>query len=309
MDNTTENKFVFIEHKKSESEKIVSPAYSYWKSVFRKFFSSKMTIFMLCLATFIVLMSFIQPLISGYDHFDTPNINNFDTHFIRPGSQYIFGTDNFGRSLFNSLWAGTKMSLEISLIACAIQMFIGVIVGAFWGYSKKIDIFMLELYNIIVNVPFLLVAMVIMYVLGPGKWQLIFALSCTSWLGIGYFIRVQVMIIRDREYNMASRCLGTPTKKIITHNVLPHLISVIVTLISRTVPMLISYEVFLSFLGIGVGSSQVSLGKLIQEYVVFMDSAGYLFWIPVVVSAMISVSLYIVGQSLADASDPKTHMV
>ncbi len=304
-----ENKFVFVESRKSESERIVSPAYSYWKSVFRRFFSSKVAVFMLCLAIFIVCMSIFQPLISGYDHFNTPNINNFDTHFIRPNFEYLFGTDNFGRSLFSSVWAGTKMSLSIALISCAITMGIGLIVGAFWGYSKKVDIVMLEIYNVIANVPGILVAMVIMYVLGRGMWQLIFALSCTGWLFTAYFIRIQVMIIRDREYNMASRCLGTPTKKIITHNILPHLISVIVTVISRDIPAYISAEVFLSFIGIGIGASQVSLGKLIAEYAVFMGSAGYLFWIPVIVAAMISISLYLVGQSLADASDPKTHMV
>ena len=80
---------------------------------------------------------------------------------------------------------------------------------------------MLEIYNVVANVPFTLLVMVLMYVLGGGLWQLVFALSCTSWLGVAYFIRVQVMIIRDREYNLASRCLGTGVLRMITHNILP----------------------------------------------------------------------------------------
>lgn len=185
---------------------------------------------------------------------------------------------------------------------------IGVIVGAFWGYSRKMDVIMIEVYNIIANVPFTLVVIILSYVLGPGFWQLVFCLCITSWLGMAYSIRIQVMMIRDREYNLASRCLGTPTAKIIQHNVLPFMIPIIVTSISRDVPSYISYEVFLSYLGIGLTEKEVSLGRLISSNSAYMTSAPYLFWIPVAVAAVISISLYIVGQTLADASDPKTHM-
>ena len=159
---------------------------------------------------------------------------------------------------------------------------------------------MIEVYNIIANVPFTLVVIILSYVLGPGFWQLVFCLCITSWLGMAYSIRIQVMMIRDREYNLASRCLGTPTSKIIQHNVLPFM--------SRDVPSFISYEVFLSYLGIGLTAKDVSLGRLISANSSDMVSTPYLFWIPVAVAAVISISLYIVGQTLADASDPKTHM-
>ncbi|MDY6062640.1 MAG: oligopeptide ABC transporter permease OppC [Erysipelotrichaceae bacterium] len=308
MDNM-DNRFVFVEHSDADSEHIAAPTYSYWKSVFKRFFSSKVAIFMLVVSLFVILMAIFQPIISQYNHASMANVNNFETHNIRPNLTYLFGTDNSGRSLFDAVWAGTRTSLKISFTATLIVTVVGVIVGAFWGYSKKIDVFMIELYNIIANVPFTLIAMVMMYILGPGVWQLIFALSCTTWLSTAYFIRVQVMIIRDREYNLASRCLGTPVYKVILHNVLPFLISVIVTVVSRDVPSFISYEVFLSYLGIGLNKNVASLGALIQDYSQYMDSAGYLFWIPVAISALISISLYIVGQTLADASDPRTHMI
>jgi oligopeptide transport system permease protein len=168
---------------------------------------------------------------------------------------------------------------------------------------------MIEVYNVISNIPATLVAMILVYAIGSGIWQLIFALSITSWVGTAYFIRVQVMIIRDREYNLASRCLGTSTFKIITHNILPYLISVIMTAVSRDIPSFISYEVFLSFVGVGLSEKDPSLGRMIQQYSPYLVSTPYLFWIPVVVSAFISVSLHIVGQTLADASDPRTHMI
>ncbi|MBW9212126.1 MULTISPECIES: oligopeptide ABC transporter permease OppC [Terrabacteria group] len=300
--------FTFVDIDSEASEHIASPHYSYWKSVSRKFFSSKTAIFFLVLSLIVILMAIIYPSISGFNPALKPHVNDFSRRFIKPNATFWFGTDTVGDSLFDSVWLGTRTSLNLAIIATIITNVVGVVVGAFWGYSKKLDVFMLELYNVIANVPFTLVVMVLMYVIGQGFWQLIFALTVTSWLGTAYSIRIQVMMIRDREYNLASRCLGTSTPKIIRHNILPYLVSVIVTQVSRDVPNYISYEVFLSFLGIGLSANDVSLGQLISKYSTFMTSAAYLFWIPVFMSAIISVSLYIVGQTLADASDPRTHM-
>ncbi|WP_273399885.1 oligopeptide ABC transporter permease OppC [Traorella massiliensis] len=303
-----DNKFTLVGIQEGVSEHIAAPHYSYWKSVFRKFFSNKIAITMLIIAGFVVFMAFVHPLISGYDPGVNPFINERWRYYLRPSLEFLFGTDNAGRDVFSAVWYGTRSSLEIAVISTAITTVLGVAVGMFWGYSKKVDAIMIEIYNIVANVPFLLIVMVLIFVLGSGKWQMIFALSCTSWLSTAYFIRVQVMIIRDREYNLASRCLGTPTYKVLLHNVLPYLISVIVTSIARDVPSFISYEVFLSYVGVGMGAQEASLGYIIQTYAPYMSSASYLFWIPVGISALISVSLYVVGQALADASDPRTHM-
>lgn len=303
-----ENKFELVGIVDNSSEHIAAPHYSYWRSVFRRFFSSKVTIAMLCIALFVVLMAIINPIISGYDPGYTPYVNDKSMHFLRPSLEYLFGTTQNGNPLFEAVWFGTRTSLAVAVTATAITTTLGVIMGMIWGYSKSIDAIMIEIYNIIGNIPFLLLVMVMVFVLTPSVGSLIFALSCTSWLGTAYFIRVQVMIIRDREYNLASRCLGTPMRKVLIHNVLPYLISVIVTAVARDVPSFISYEVYLSYQGVGLKATDASLGYLIQNFSPFMNSASYLFWIPVAVSALISVSLYVVGQALADASDPRTHM-
>ena len=303
-----DDRFELVGLQSGASEHIAAPHYSYWKSVFRKFFSSKVTLVMLGIASVIVLLAIFQPMFSKYDPAIAPNINDKSLHFVRPCLEYWFGTTQNGNNLFDAVWYGAQKSLAVSVIATTIVTVIGVLVGMIWGYSKKLDAILLEVYNIIANVPFLLIVMVLVFVLEPSVITLIFAMSCTSWLGTAYFIRVQVMIIRDREYNMASRCLGTPTFKLLTHNVLPYLVSVIVTAVARDVPSFISYEVYLSYQGVGLGAKEASLGYLVQNYAVYMNSAGYLFWIPVAISALISVSLYVVGQALADASDPRTHM-
>ena len=308
MSEIRDERFTFVALDDFASERINSPKYSYWKSVFRKFFSSKIAIFFLVLTLVTLFLSYILPLISGYDPTVQEYINDISHRHLPPSFQYWFGTNNVGDSFFDEVWAGARTSLSLAIIATFITNVIGVIVGAFWGYSRKMDVIMIEVYNIIANVPFTLVVIILSYVLGPGFWQLVFCLCITSWLGMAYSIRIQVMMIRDREYNLASRCLGTPTHKIIQHNVLPFMIPIIVTSISRDVPSFISYEVFLSYLGIGLTEKEVSLGRLISSNSAYMTSAPYLFWIPVAVAAVISISLYIVGQTLADASDPKTHM-
>lgn len=303
-----ENLFEFAAFDKLESEHIAAPRYSYWKSVWRTFFKSKFTVAVSIVMIALVLFALIQPLTSGYDPTVAPNINDPNMKFLSPNSEYIFGTDNIGNSVFDAVWAGARNSIIVSFVSTAINMLIGVLIGALWGFSKKMDKWMIEIYNVIANIPFLLLAMILSYVLGAGMRSLIITMTCTSWIYVAYFIRTQVMIIRDREYNLASKCLGTGTGTIITKNILPYLVSVIMTYFAREIPSIISYEVFLSYLGLGLGTTNASLGRMISMYTSFMSGYPHLFWIPVSVVALIAISLYIVGQKLADATDPRTHM-
>ena len=303
-----ENLFEFAAFDKLESEHIAAPRYSYWKSVWRTFFKSKFTVAVSIVMIALVLFALIQPLTSGYDPTVAPNINDPNMKFLSPNSEYIFGTDNIGNEVFDAVWAGARNSIIVSFVSTAINMLIGVLIGALWGFSKKMDKWMIEIYNVIANIPFLLLAMILSYVLGAGMRSLIITMTCTSWIYVAYFIRTQVMIIRDREYNLASKCLGTGTGTIITKNILPYLVSVIMTYVAREIPSIISYEVFLSYLGLGLGTTNASLGRMISMYTSFMSGYPHLFWIPVSVVALIAISLYIVGQKLADATDPRTHM-
>ena len=300
--------FSFASSDINESEKIAAPTYSYWKSVWRTFISKRLSIVMAIIALIVCAFAIIQPMFSDYSPTVAPNINNGAMKFLPPSAEHIFGTDNIGNSVFDAVWAGARNSILISFLCTLINMVVGIAIGAIWGFSKKLDKYMIEVYNVISNVPFLLIAMILSYILGSGFFQLVFTMTVTEWIYVAYFIRTQVMIIRDREYNLASKCLGTKTPTMISKNILPYLISVIMTYVSREVPSLISYEVFLSYMGLGLGASNASLGRIISQYTSFMNSYPHLFWIPVLVLAFISISLYIVGQALADASDPRTHM-
>ena len=311
MENENKNLndlFPFAEFDEMESEHIAAPRYSYWKSVWRTFFKSKFTVSVALLLVVLISFAVFQPMISGYDPLIAPNINDADMRFIKPCREHIFGTDNVGNEVFDVVWAGARNSIIISFVCTFITMFLGIAIGALWGFSKRMDKWMIEVYNVISNVPFLLVAMILSYVLGAGMSTLIFVMCVTEWIFVAYFIRTQVMIIRDRECNMASKCLGTRTGTMIKNNILPYLISVIMTYIARMIPSLISYEVFLSYMGLGLGVTKASLGRMISIYTSYMNGYPHLFWIPVIVLAALSISLYIVGQKLADAADPRTHM-
>lgn len=310
-----EELFSHVDINDLDSEKITAPRYSYWHSVFRVFFKKKINIIVLALLGVIVLMSYLYPLFVDFDKYG--NILDSTTKHLSPakamsqlgaGIHWILGTGASGQSTFDAIWYGSRISISLAFVCAAINMTVGVIVGAIWGFSKKFDLFMIEIYNIVANVPYILVISVLVMLFTPSFWVMVLAFTITGWVTIAYFIRTQVIIIRDREYNLASKCLGTSTPKIALKNILPFMTSVIVTLLATEIPSYIGMEVFLAYIGLGL--SDRSLGRLIYESQNAMVTPGweFEFWSPVVVSAIISVVLYVVGQNIGDASDPRTHM-
>ncbi len=297
--------FRFVEYSAEEAERTGYSDYSYWKSVFQNFLKKKSAVVMAIVFFALVIFSFIALHIGKYDYAALKT--NSAMAFQSPNGEYWFGTDSNGKSLFDGVWFGARNSILISVIATFINIVIGVIVGGIWGISKSVDRVMMEVYNVISNIPHLLIVIVLTYSIGAGFWNLIFAMSVTTWIGIAYSIRIQIMRYRDLEYNLASRTLGTPTYKIVIKNIMPQLVSVIMTTSSQMLPSFISYEAFLSFFGLGLPVTVPSLGRLISDYSQNVTTNAYLFWIPLTTLILVSLSLFIVGQNLADASDPRTH--
>ncbi|MBR1583327.1 MAG: ABC transporter permease [Spirochaetales bacterium] len=308
--------FTFVSNDDLESEKIIAPRYSYWKSVFRVFFRKKTNWFVLGLLALLLLSCFLVPVFCKYDPYE--NVTNAYMYNKSPveamrltggfSLKWCLGSGQLGNSIFYGIWTSARTSLLLAMICAAINMTVGIILGAVWGYSKAMDRVMLVVYSIIANVPYILLISVLVYIIGSGFWSFVFALTITGWLGISYFFRTQVLIIRDREYSLASRCLGTPIPRIISKNILPFLTSVIVTLLATELPSYISMEVFLSFIGIGLSATVPSLGRMIQEGQVAFRTYPWAFWPPVAIAALLTIILYVLGQSLADATDPRTHM-
>lgn len=315
LDMPEDELFSFIDNSTLDSEKITAPRYSYWHSVFRVFFRKKINIVILAVLAVILLFTYVYPMVTDYDKY--ANLLDASAKHLTPSAainkfgfslRWILGAGASGESTFDAIWYGSRISITLALICAAINMTVGVLVGAVWGFSKKVDIVMQEVYNIIGNVPYILLISVVVMIMSASFWSMVFAMTVTGWLYIAYFMRTQVIIIRDREYNLASRCLGTSTMRIAMKNILPFMTSVIVTYTATEIPSYISSEVFLSYIGMGL--SDMSLGKLIYAAESAMVTPGWQFefWSPVVISAIITVVLYVVGQNLGDASDPRTHM-
>ena len=275
-----EELFSRYDHNDSDSEKITAPRYSYWQSVFRVFFRKKINIVILSILAVIIVFTYIYPLFTNYDRF--ANLLDSASKHLSPTKamekfgyniHWILGAGAAGNSTFDAIWYGSRISISLALVCAVINMTVGVIVGAIWGFSKQVDVIMTEVYNINGNVPYILFISVMVMIFTASFWTMVFAMTLTGWLGIAYFIRTQVIIIRDREYNLASRCLGTSTFRIAMKNILPFMTSVIVTLVATEIPSYISYEVFLSYIGMGL--SDVSLGKLIYEAESAMVTPGW----------------------------------
>lgn len=315
LNMSDEELFAPVDHSALESEKITAPRYSYWQSVFRVFFRKKINTIILALFVLLIAVAYIYPMFTDFDQFG--NLLDASAKHLTPGKaiqkfgfhiKYILGTGKSGESTFDAIWNGSRISISLAFVCAAINMTVGVIIGSIWGFSKKVDIVMTEVYNIIANIPMLVFMSVFIMLFKASFWTMVLALTITGWLYIAFFIRTQVIIIRDREYNMASRCLGTSTFKIAMKNILPFMTSIIVTLLATEIPSYINYEVFLAYIGMGL--SERSLGRLIFEGETAMVTPGWQFefWSPVAIAAIITVVLYVVGQNLGDASDPRTHM-
>ena len=319
LDLSDDELFARVDNDELESERITAPRYSYWQSVFRVFFKNKLNIIILSVLGLLVLFTYVYPVITNYDPEYDPFVNLLDpsAKHLRPGAaiekfgfklKWLLGAGASGESTFDAIWYGSSISISLALVCAIVNMTIGVLVGAVWGFSKKVDMIMTEVYNIVANVPYILLISVVVLIMSASFWSMVFALTVTGWLAIAYFIRTQVIIIRDREYNLASRCLGTSTWRIATKNILPFMTSIIVTLMATEIPSYISYEVFLSYIGMGL--TDMSLGKLIEasQNAMVTSGWGFEFWSPVAIASIITVVLYVVGQNLGDASDPRTHM-
>ena len=147
------------------------------------------------------------------------------------------------------------------------------------------------------------------YIMKRNMFTLIFALSITGWLGMARFIRNQVLMIRDRDYNLASRCLGTPIHRIVLKNLLPYLVSVIMLRMALTIPGAIGSEVFITYIGLGLPVDIPSLGNLVNtgRALMMSPSLRYQLIFPTIVLSIITISFYVIGNAFSDAADPKNH--
>lgn len=309
---TDKELFSFAGFNAAEVERTGYSNYSYWSSTLRAFLKNKGAVVLLSLLLILLAFTFIQPHLPG--QYDPNTIINDETGMqfrnVPPGDQFILGTNSIGQDLWARIWAGTRTSLLIGLSVALAEAIIGITVGVIWGYVRKVDFILTEIYNIIDNIPNTIILILISYILKPGVKTLVFAMCLTGWIQMARFIRNQILIIRDRDYNVASRCLGTPTPKIIIKNLLPYLVSVIMLRMALTIPAAIGNEVFITYIGLGLPVNIPSLGNLINEGRALITSPAlrYQLVYPTIILSFVTISFYIIGNAFSDAADPKNHV-
>ena len=314
MNNMSDEElFQFIEFDSSRAESISYSGYYYWRSTLKVFMSKRSTRIILYFLIALLAFTFIQPYLPGQksptEIFINPETGR-QYRSLQPNSEFWFGTNTIGQDLWSRIWSGTRTTMLIAVVAVASSTVIGIIVGAIWGYVRVLDRLFTEIYNVINNVPTTVLRMLITYIMKPSVGTLIFAMCLTNWVGMAKWIRNLIIIIRDREYNLASRCLGTPTRRVIVRNLLPQIVSVVMLDIALSIPGVIGSEVFLTYIGLGLPVETPSLGNLIDEgrRVMMNLSQTYQLIFPAVVVAAITISFYALGNKFADASDPRNHV-
>jgi len=303
--------FARAPYRPEEAEKTADTGYSYWRCTLRIFSKNKVGMFFFVLIVTLLTFTFIQPYLPAQKQ--ALLIYNDDAgkvlRNVSPNDEFWFGTNSIGQDLWSMVWAGTRTSLLIGFAVAVIEALIGITAGVLWGYVRRLDFAFTELYNIVDNIPQTLVLILISYIMRPGVKTIIIALSITGWLLTARFIRNQVVILRDRDYNLASRCLGTPTRRIIMRNLMPYLVSVVAMRMAMAIPLAVSNEVFVTYIGLGLPLSTPSLGNLVNSGIDKIMEAGlrYQLIFPTMVLSLVTISFYIIGNAFADASDPKNH--
>ena len=304
--------FSFAPFDEEEAELTGASNYSYWRSTLHAFSKNRVAMFLLALMLIIVLFTFIQPLLPGqYDAFVVTNGGNgLPLKNKQPSAEHWLGTNSIGQDLWARLWSGTRTSLFIGLACAMIEACVGILMGVLWGYVRKLDFLFTEIYNVLDNIPSTIILILISFILKPGVGTIIFAMSLTGWIGMARFIRNQILIIRDRDYNVASRCLGTSTWRIIVKNLLPYLVSVIMLRMALSIPGAIGSEVFITYIGLGLPATVPSLGNLINEgrKLMMSPSLRYQLIYPTIILSIVTISFYMIGNAFSDAADPKSHV-
>ncbi|HBV66845.1 MAG TPA: ABC transporter permease [Clostridiales bacterium] len=312
-DNIDTSLFDFAEYDESKAELIGYSNYSFWRSTVQVFMKNKVAVTLLFIIVFVFLFILVQPYLPNQKSPTEIYINpetGMQYRNVRPNAQFVFGTNSIGQDLWARLWSGTKTSLFIGLAVGLFEAIVGIVVGALWGYVRKLDAIITEIYNVWDNIPTTVVLILLTYIMKPSIPTIIFAMCMTGWLGMARLVRNLILIMRDREYNLASRCLGTPTSRIISKNLLPYLISVIMLRMALAIPAAIGNEVFLSYIGMGLPLDIPSLGNLINEgRTVMMDpNQRYQLFFPAVIISIVTISFYVIGNVFADSADPRNHV-
>lgn len=262
----------------------------------------------LSIMTAIVLATVLAPWISPYD----PVQQDINQRLRPPlwvneaGGRHFLGTDQLGRDVLSRLIYGSRVSLVVGFTAVPLSALIGTLVGVVSGYtSGLVDEVLMRLVDIQLAIPFILLALAVMAVLGPNLLNLIIVLAVTTWVHFAKLIRGEVLSVRERDFVVAALALGASHARIMRLHILPSIVSSITVLTTLNLPRTIITEAGVSFLGLGIQPPTPSWGGMLSEGQEYVWTA---WWLSTLAGLAISITVLganLLGDWVRDALDPR----
>jgi oligopeptide transport system permease protein len=275
-----------------------------WADARGRFVRNKAALISLCLLLLVTLACIVGPWLLPHA-FDSAD---WDAMSLPPTVKnwHFFGTDEAGRDLLVRSLVGGRISLMVGFLATLSSVTLGIVWGATAGFmGGKVDAFMMRVVDMMYAVPYLLIAILMVTILGREFYLVVLTITVFSWMDMARVVRGQTLSLRSKEFIEAARALGVPTRRIISRHIVPNLLGVVVIYTTVTVPGVILTESVLSFLGLGIQEPMTSWGVLIHDGAAVMEVSVWMLLFP---AGLLSLTLYCfnyIGDGLRDALDPK----
>ncbi len=287
---------------RDEADRIVRPCLTYWQDAWLRLRHNRVAMLGLCIIALYIVGSVVGPALVSFD-FRSIDEAQMDKG---PSALHWFGTDTLGRDMWARVWVGARVSLSIGFLAASLNALIGVCIGGISGYfGGRLDMVIMRVIDVLSGIPNLIIAILVMVVLGAGIAPLVVAMIIVGWVSSARLVRGQMLQLKNQEYVLAARKLGASDARIIFRHLIPNTIGLILTNVTMAVPSAIFNEAFLSFIGLGVQPPNASWGLLARYGAQSFRVAPWQLFIPSFFISTTMLSLYLLGDGLRDALDPK----
>ena len=276
-----------------------------WSDAAARVRRSRVAIVAASVILFLAVFALVGPVASPYAS-DALDWQHLAVAPFGAGSHWL-GTDRLGRDLFVRTLAGIRISLVISLVSTAISLAIGVTWGAVAGYvGGRTDELMMRFVDVLYSLPYLFIVIILTTIFERGSLPVLFcAIGAVGWLTTARIVRGQTLALERREFIEAARATGLGTPAILLRHIIPNLMGPVIVYATLTIPQMILFESFLSFLGLGVQEPLASLGSLINDGAQEMQSAPWMLLVPAGFLVVLLMCFNLVGDALSDALDPR----
>ena len=275
---------------------------SLYKDAWKRLKKNKLAMLGLSIVILLILIAIFAPLIAPYN----PILRIKEDSSLGPSMNYLFGTDLLGRDIFSRVIYGSRISIEVGVIAVGISVIIGLFFGALSGYFGGIsDALIMRIADIFFAFPYILGAIAIMTILGPGIINIFIAIGILGWASIARIFRSSILTIKNKEYIEAARAMGASNNRIIMKHIFPNSFAPIIVYATMNVGTAIIVEAALSFLGIGVQPPTPAWGKMLAESLAYIDIAPWMMFFPGLAILITVLGFILLGDGLRDAFDPK----